>query len=829
MKNLRTVFSLLLSTTFLVACGGGGGSSSTPVATPPPPPPPPPPPTTLTATVQLPAGDPNCFRGGTRTDTGPDNNGNGVLDAGEVETSSFSCTVETANTLQNFTRIATFPVCLQQAADCNTSVIRSAEILDVSEDGNLLVYTDAPRQTLGFVDLTDPSNPGAAGTRDLPGRPTSLAVTGNFAIVAVDGDAGSGPDIGTIEVVNLTTRTVARSFSVAGNPDAVAVSPDGTRALIAVENFNVNGSDQPPIPGFLISLDLSAADPASWTDSVINLTGLANINSNDPEPENLDINEDNIAVVSLQSNNHLVIVDLETNSVTADFPAGSVSLDDVDGTEGQTDVILLNQRLVGLARQPDGVAWINNDNFVTANEGIGTGGSRSFSVFDTTGALIFEAGNALDHEAARLGHYPENRSEERGNEPEGAEIGVFDQDRFAFIGSERGDLVFVYDIADPANPILTQSLPTPESPEGIKAVPARNLLLVAGEEDDRPDGIRSSIAIYEFGVSELSYPTLRSEDRPDGTPIPWGALSGLTEDPANSSILYSVEDAEFDANRIFRIDVSASPASLVEDIRLRDDNNILSSLAVSGPDSDRERFDGNDRDDLTNDDGTANLDLEGISVASEGGFWVVAEGDGDFDNTLFNDIDAVNLLVRTDDSGIIQEAVRLPANVDAIQQNQGFSGVAEFDGTVYVTFQRPWGEETNNRIGRYDLTTNQWDFVFYTTDTPESQNGGQVNLTDIVSLGGGNFRVIESDSEGGPDAAIRRLYDVNLTGAASNSVVTKTLSRDLLAQGDLPAGNGSVLNSLQGIAITLDGREFVLNDNDGLDDNVGETQLVELE
>jgi len=278
------------------------------------------------------------------------------------------------------------------------------------------------------------------GTRDLPGRPTSLAVTGNFAIVAVDGDAGSGPDIGTIEVVNLTTRTVARSFSVAGNPDAVAVSPDGTRALIAVENFNVNGSDQPPIPGFLISLDLSAADPASWTDSVINLTGLANINSNDPEPENLDINEDNIAVVSLQSNNHLVIVDLETNSVTADFPAGSVSLDDVDGTEGQTDVILLNQRLVGLARQPDGVAWINNDNFVTANEGIDTGGSRSFSVFDTTGALIFEAGNALDHEAARLGHYPENRSEERGNEPEGAEIGVFDQDRFAFIGSERGDL-----------------------------------------------------------------------------------------------------------------------------------------------------------------------------------------------------------------------------------------------------------------------------------------------------------------------------------------------------------------------------------------------------
>ncbi len=499
----------------------------------------------------------------------------------------------------------------------------------------------------------------------------------------------------------------------------------------------------------------------------------------------------------MQNNNYLALVDLEINTIINSFSASLVNLDDVDATEGQTDVILLNQRLTGLTREPDGVAWINIDNFITANEGGSeTSGSRSFSVFDTAGSLVFEAGNALDYEAARLGHYPENRSEQRGNETEGAEVGIFDQDRFAFIGSERGDLVFVYDIADPANPILTQSLPTPASPEGIRAVPERHLLLVGGEEENRPDGIRSSIAIYEFDVSELSYPTIRSEDRADGTPIPWGALSGLAEDPVNSSVLYSVEDGEFDANRIFRLDVSANPASLVEDIRIRDDNNILSSLAVSGPDSDRDRFDGNDRDDLTNDDGTANLDLEGISVAGEGGFWVVAEGEGDSDNTLFNAIDAINLLVRTNDTGIVQEAIRLPANIDAIQQDRGFSGVAEYDGSVFVTFHSPWGAELNNRIGRYDLSTDQWDFVFYATDIPESQNGGEVNLTDIVSLGGGNFRVIESDSEGGPDAAIRRLYDVNLAGAASNSVASKTLARDLLVTGDLPAGNGAVPNNL---------------------------------
>jgi len=90
---------------------------------------------------------------------------------------------------------------------------------------------------LGFIDVTDPSNPGAAGTRDLPGQPVSLAVAGNFAIVAVDGQRGGEQDVGTIEVVNLTTRTIARSFPVVGTPDSVAVSPDGDHAIIGVGNL----------------------------------------------------------------------------------------------------------------------------------------------------------------------------------------------------------------------------------------------------------------------------------------------------------------------------------------------------------------------------------------------------------------------------------------------------------------------------------------------------------------------------------------------------------------------------------------------------------------
>ena len=126
-------------------------------------------------------------------------------------------------------------------------------------------------------------------------------------------------------------------------------------------------------------------------------------------------------------------------------------------------------------------------------------------------------------------------------------------------------------------------------------------------------------------------------------------------DRSNDTILYSVEDSAFDSNRIFRIDISTQPARLTDEIRLTDANNVIASLAISGETSDRESFDGNDRDDLLNADGTVDLDLEGISTASSGGFWVVAEGRGDADNTLFEPIDAVNLVVRVNDTGVIEE------------------------------------------------------------------------------------------------------------------------------------------------------------------------------
>ena len=114
----------------------------------------------------------------------------------------------------------------------------------------------------------------------------------------------------------------------------------------------------------------------------------------------------------------------------------------------------------------------------------------------------------------------------------------------------------------------------------------------------------------------------------------------------------------------------------------------------------------------------------------------------------------------------------------------------------------------------------------------ESQNDGWVGLSDITSLGDGTFLVVERDNQGGPDAAIKRLYTFSLGDATPadppTDTVEKTLVRDLIVRGDLTATGGLIAEKIEGSAVTEDGDVYIINDNDGVDDNSGETNLINL-
>jgi len=450
------------------------------------------------------------------------------------------------------------------------------------------------------------------------------------------------------------------------------------------------------------------------------------------------------------------------------------------------------------------------------------------------GDVAYTSKSDLDLLAAKVGHYPDERSENKGNEPENVAYGEFGEGKYKylqkllFVNSERSSLVFVYKVNDVYRPKLIQILPAGVAPEGGLPIPERNLLVVASEEDSREDKIRSVLTIYEYGYKEDIYPTIESAERgKGGPPIPWGALSGLAADREDCSILYSIHDSFYQKSRIFIIDTSDFPAVIQKEIYIKDTNGLLALVSPYGQTGTDNEFSTDDLDALINDDFTVNLDLEGIAVTSDG-FWLVSEGAGTIGD-VDNPIESLNFLLKVDKNGVISEVVILPDEVNDKQVRFGFEGVAEgrggeLGGKVVVAFQRAWGGEAGPRIGVYDPETKAWSFFFYPLDAPESQNGGWVGLSDIAPLEKGAFMVLERDNQGGPDAAIKRLYKIDLKSDCIVSsdpipILKKELVRDLIP--DLLEPGGLIVEKVEGLTVTESGQIWIVNDNDGVDDNSG--------
>ncbi len=734
---------------------------------------------------------------------------------------------------QHFNRVSTFPVYLNSDV-ANETV---AEIVAAANKGNTLVYTDGKMKGIGFVDITDITAPAAAGFVDVGGEPTSVAVFGNYILAAVNTSSDYINTSGNLVVIDYKRKSIIKTIALNGQPDSIAVSPDGRYAAVAIENERDEdlGDGVPPQApaGFLSIIDLDGK-PSNWNVRNVVLTGLSPLYGADPEPESVDINQDNIAVVTLQENNHIVLVDLRNGSIVKHFSAGQVTLNSVDATKDKQ--IILNETLKDVLHEPDGVSWMGNKQFATANEGDLDGGSRGFTIFNSDGSIAYESKETVEHIITAHGHFPDKRAGKKGNEPENVEYGVFGDNkkkkqnekikRYLFVGSERSSIILAYRITDDAEPEFIQALPSPVKPEGLLAIPERNLFVVAGEEDARDDKIRSSLSIYSLQHGAPSYPDIMSEQK-NNVPIGWGALSGLTMDPENKNIVYTIQDSFYVSSRIFKLDISQTPAIISDEIILKDSNDILSNIS---PDL------------VKKDSGkTVNLDPEGITVAADGGFWIASEGKGSIGDEKKPFVSA-NLLLRTSPEGVIEKVVTLPDSVNSRQVRFGFEGCTMvLDGDtelIYVVFQRPLqGDIANHvRIGQYNSSTGKWAFFYYPLDNVESDNGGWVGLSGITALADNKFLVIERDNQSGLDAAVKRIYKFSgkgLTPLADNGsnniaypLVSKTLVDDLMD--DLTATGGLVLEKIEGITVTPDGTVLIVNDNDGVDDSNGETRFMRL-
>ena len=692
-----------------------------------------------------------------------------------------------------------------------------AEIVAATDDGKTLVYTDSGAEQVGVVDVSDPAAPAQVASVDVGGEPTSVAVRGRLALVAVD-----GPD--DLAVVDLDAGAVVARLPLGGQPDSIALSPDGRWAAVVVENQrdeDVDGGAMPQDPpGYLVVVDTGAAgpggdDPTAWTTRRVDLTGLDGARfPTDPEPEFVDVDERGVAAVTLQENDAVALVDLASGEVTGSFSAGTsthpADLAD-DGDISFTDT------LTDARREPDAIAWTPSGNLVIANEGdydVDLGpdehvGGRGFTVFSPEGEELFDVGDRFEVEGALRGHYPDSRSDARGTEVEGVETGTYGGSEFLFVGSERGSYVGVYRTdraGGDAEPQFVQALPTGTSPEGILALPQRDLLVVTGE-------VEGTLSIYAGTASPSRGgpdPSASVDLYATSLDSAFGALSGLS--PAPDGKLYAVPDDAFSPSRVFTIDpapfrAGTGPALVTDTVR------------------------------LTRDGESASYDLEGVAQRAGGGWWVVSEGAVDDEETP-EDERTPNLLVSVDADGAVAQEVPLPEAVDAARTGRGLEGVATSpDGSqVYVVVQDAGSDDVVDglryaKVGRYDVASGDWGFARY--PLPVAPDGARVGLSEIAAVGDGTFAVVERDDLSGAAARLKQVWTVDLGGVpfapagGELPVLTKTPARDLLGAAGrsgevgLPESGPWRAEKLEGLARADDGTWYAVNDNDG----AGESDL----
>ncbi len=387
-------------------------------------------------------------------------------------------------------------------------------------------------QLAAAIEANNATDPGVVVVWDLD----------NFSTTLAEVTVGTLPD--------MVTFTGNGDFILCANEgepnDDYTVDPLGTVSIISTSGFSASTVD---FSAFNSMVDELAA-------SAFRVFGPGASLAEDVEPEFIAISEDDSkAYVSLQENNGVAIIDINTATVDAIVPLGlkdySLPGNEIDPSDEDDAVEFRSVDAFGMY-QPDALASYNvggTNYIVSANEGdareyegtpgfvgedrvadvaldalafsnasslqadddlgrlkltitdgdldndddydqIWSYGARSFSIWNgETGELVWDSGNELEVQADALGLYDDNRSDDKGVEPEGVVVGTIEGMVYAFIGLERVDAVAVYDVSSPQAPVYITMLETGDAPEGLVFISAEEspsgapLLVVSSEND----------------------------------------------------------------------------------------------------------------------------------------------------------------------------------------------------------------------------------------------------------------------------------------------------------------------------------------------------------
>jgi len=367
------------------------------------------------------------------------------------------------------------------------------------------------------------------------GNVNSVSIFNGLAAMAFENSSNRTLP-GQVVFFDTTTRTQnGAAIPVGALPDMLTFTPNGSRLLVANEgtpavygtlaSISANGtrSFNPAVNDPVGSVSIIDVDSRSVI-ATPTFTGVPQTGSHlrlntgmDFEPESIAVSADGSrAFVMLQEANGMAVLNLTNNTFEKVVGLGakdfSLAGNQIDPLNNGT-VSFISPNVRGLYK-PDGVASFDRNGVtyvVMGNEGdyreddgdrsaagstygaasplhnlrvlntdssnlpggLFTAGTRSFSIRDAAGNLVFDSGDTLDKQAFARGIYDDVRSRDRGVEPEGVDLLQIDGRLYAFIGLERTlhSAVAIYDITDPASATFLDMIVThgDRSPEGLRA------------------------------------------------------------------------------------------------------------------------------------------------------------------------------------------------------------------------------------------------------------------------------------------------------------------------------------------------------------------------
>lgn len=364
-------------------------------------------------------------------------------------------------------------------------------------------YSIDPEGSISIIDISN-------------GVDNATVTTVGFAEYNADGPKADEFD--TMIRVYGPGATVAQDLE----PEYIAISPDGTTAFVTLQEANalaivdiVNGTvTSLKSLGFKDhSLEGNGLD-AGKDDGVINIANWPVFGMYQP---------DTIAAYEADGALYLVTANEgDTRDYDGYSEEGELGETPVDETAFPNLADLAQESAIGGLEIVTSTGDTDDDGDL---DELYIPGARSFSIWSADGTLVWDSGEQFERITAET--YPEefntdntengafdDRSDNKGPEPEGLALATIGDLTYAFIGLERIGGVMVYDITDPTAPVFLNYTNNrdfsgdPESgtagdlgPEGLLYIPAADspngadLLVVTNE-------VSGSTTIFQINIGD---------------------------------------------------------------------------------------------------------------------------------------------------------------------------------------------------------------------------------------------------------------------------------------------------------------------------------------